>query len=187
LSNASPGASSMVPPSRVKASQSSTRRIWQCPPEASSSSRETAPRRSGAASGHDRPDGSPRSEACQAPSPAPSPSSRPTAPRRSGPGPRSRRSHPPPPAPHPPRASAASTAWSNLSAWARAAISGTTPPKRACRSACPITTEDRTRAPARPAQKRRCGVVATRLQAEDGDVFGSTGAVRCVVRRLRGR
>ena len=36
LSKASPGASSMVPPSRVKSSVPRTSRNWQCPPDTSS-------------------------------------------------------------------------------------------------------------------------------------------------------
>jgi hypothetical protein len=52
----------------------------------------------------------------------------------------------------PARASASSTARSIFSAWARAAISGTTPPKSAWSAVCPQTTDDRISA--RPSERR---------------------------------
>ena len=57
---------------------------------------------------------------------------------------------------------------SSASTWARAAISGTTPPKAACSSICDSTTLDRIAAGpvVRPLDHRRRGLVAGRLDAE---------------------
>ena len=152
LSNASPGASSMVPPRRVKSSGPSTRRNWQWPPDTSSmrygNATPSVSRGVSACparwftptSGSRVPAAIPLASITPAMTPPISPGPAVTAiPSRSG-------------SATPASASACSTHRSRRSAWARAAISGTTPPKSACSADCPATTDDRIRAAPSPAR-----------------------------------
>ena len=61
---------------------------------------------------------------------------------------------------------------SSASTWARAAISGTTPPNAACSSICDSTTLERIvpRPSSLPLDQRRRGFVAGRLDAEHDHV-----------------